>query len=61
MKYKENKEETKRSTLLTILVAVVVVLLIGAIAGYAIYRQEIAPFETVVLRIDDKELKMVTS
>ena len=58
MKYKENKEETKRSTLLTILVAVVVVLLIGAIAGYAIYRQEIAPFETVVLRIDEKELKM---
>ena len=37
MKYKENKEETKRSTLLTILVAVVVVLLIGAIAGYAIF------------------------
>ena len=58
MKYKENKEETKRSTLLTILVAVVVVLLIGAIAGYAIYRQEIAPFETVVLRIDEKEIKM---
>ena len=58
MKYKENKEETKRSTLLTILVALVVVLLIGSIAGYAIYRQEIAPFETVVLRIDEKELKM---
>ena len=58
MQYQENKEETKRSTLLTILVAVVVVLLIGAIAGYAIYRQEIAAFETVVLRIDEKELKM---
>ena len=42
----------------SILVAVVVVIVIGAIAGYAIYRQEIEPFETVVLRIDDKEIKM---
>jgi len=44
--------------LASILVAVVVVLVIGSIAGYAIYRQEIEPFETVVLRIDDKEIKM---
>jgi len=58
MKNKENKKQTKRPALLTILVAVVVVLLIGSIAGYAIYRQEIAPFETVVLRIDEKEIKM---
>ena len=58
MKNKENKKQTKRPALLTILVAVVVVLVIGSIAGYAIYRQEIAPFETVVLRIDEKEIKM---
>ena len=58
MKNKENKKGTKRSTLLTILIVVLVILLIGTIAGYAIYRQEITPFETVVLRIDEKEIKM---
>ena len=55
---KNKKEQKKRSPLITILVAAVVVLVIGAIAGYAIYRQEIAPFETVVLRVDEKEIKM---
>jgi len=55
---KKNKEQGSRSLLASILVAVVVVIVIGAIAGYAIYRQEIEPFETVVLRIDDKEIKM---
>ena len=55
---KKEKGQEKRSPLITILVAAVVVLVIGAIAGYAIYRQEIAPLETVVLRIDEKEIKM---
>jgi len=58
MENKKSNEPKSRSLFLTILVAVVVVLVIGSIAGYAIYRQEIEPFETVVLRIDDKEIKM---
>ena len=58
MENKQDKEQGSRSLLASIVVAVVVVLLIGSIAGYAIYRQEIEPFETVVLRIDDKEIKM---
>ena len=58
MESKKSNEPKSRSLFLTILVAVVVVLVIGSIAGYAIYRQEIAPFETVVLRIDEKEIKM---
>ena len=53
MENKKNREQGSRSLLASILVAVVVVIVIGAIAGYAIYRQEIEPFETVVLRIDD--------
>ena len=58
MENKKSNEPKSRRLYLTILVAVVVVLVIGSIAGYAIYRQEIAPFETVVLRIDEKEIKM---
>ena len=58
MESKKSNEPKSRRLFLTILVAVVVVLVIGSIAGYAIYRQEIAPFETVVLRIDEKEIKM---
>ena len=58
MENKNSNEPKSRRLFLTILVAVVVVLVIGSIAGYAIYRQEIAPFETVVLRIDEKEIKM---
>jgi len=58
MENKKANESKNRSLIVTILVAVVVVLVIGSIAGYAIYRQEIEPFETVVLRIDDKEIKM---
>ena len=58
MESKKSNEPKSRRLFLTILVAVVVVLVIGCIAGYAIYRQEIAPFETVVLRIDEKEIKM---
>ena len=58
MENKNSNEPKSRRLFLTILVAVVVVLVIGCIAGYAIYRQEIAPFETVVLRIDEKEIKM---
>ena len=58
MENKKSNEPKSRRLFLTILVAVVVVLVIGSIAGYAIYRQEIAPFETVVLRIDEKEIKM---
>ena len=58
MENKKSNEPKSRRLYLTILVAVVVVLVIGCIAGYAIYRQEIAPFETVVLRIDEKEIKM---
>ena len=58
MENKKSNEPKSRSLFLTILVAVVVVLVIGSIAGYAIYRQEIEPFETVVLRINDKEIKM---
>ena len=56
MESKKSNEPKSRRLFLTILVAVVVVLVIGSIAGYAIYRQEIAPFETVVLRIDEKEI-----
>jgi foldase protein PrsA len=58
MENKKANESKNRSLIVTILVAVIVVLVIGSIAGYAIYRQEIEPFETVVLRIDDKEIKM---
>ena len=58
MENKNSNEPKSRRLFLTILVAVLVVLVIGSIAGYAIYRQEIAPFETVVLRIDEKEIKM---
>ena len=58
MDNREVNKSTRPSLITTIIVAVVVVLVIGCIAGYAIYRQEIAPFETVVLRIDEKEIKM---
>ena len=58
MENKKANESKNRSLIVTILVAVIVVLVIGSIAGYAIYRQEIEPFETVVLRIDDKVIKM---
>ena len=59
METKKSKGSTRHSLFVTILVAVIVVLIIGSIAGYAIYRQEIEPFEKVVLRIDEKEIKML--
>ena len=36
-----------------LLIAVVVVVVVGAIAGIGIYNERVAPFRTVVLRVDD--------
>ena len=58
MAKKKIKEESGRNTIATLVAAAAVVIVIGAIAGYAIYRQQIEPFETVVLRINDHTVKM---
>ena len=40
-------------------IAVVVVVVVGAIAGIGIYNERVAPFRTVVLRVDDdREVRM---
>ncbi len=54
----KKKEQSGQSLVKTLIAAVIVVVVIGAIAGYAIYRQQIEPFETVVLRINDTSVKM---
>lgn len=40
------------------LVIAAVVVVVGGIAGFAIYRERAAPFETTVLVVDDAEIKM---
>ena len=42
----------------TILFAVAVILIIGGIAGYAIYRDRMAPFNTIVLEVDGTLINM---
>jgi parvulin-like peptidyl-prolyl isomerase len=42
----------------TILFAVVIVLIVGGIAGYAIYRDRMAPFNTIVLEVDGARINM---
>jgi len=58
METKKSNGSNRHSLFVTILFAVTVILVMGSIAGYAIYFQEIEPFEKVVLRIDEKEIKM---
>lgn len=40
------------------LIIAVVVVVVGGIAGFAIYRERAAPFETTVLVVDDAEITM---
>lgn len=58
MAKKKKEEQSGQSMVKTLVAAVIVVIVIGAIAGYAIYRQQIEPFETVVLRINDASVNM---
>ena len=41
-----------------LLVIAIVVVVVGGIAGFAIYRDRVAPFETTVLVVDDASIKM---
>jgi parvulin-like peptidyl-prolyl isomerase len=42
----------------TTLIAVAVVVVVGAVAGAAIYRERVAPFRTTVLVVDDTSISM---
>ena len=39
-------------------VVITVVVVVGAVVGVAIYQNNVAPFQTVVLKVDDAEIKM---
>lgn len=42
----------------TTLIAVAVVVVVGAVAGAAIYRERVAPFRTTILAVDDTSISM---
>ena len=56
MKRNSNREAPGTARLLLVIVGVFVV--VGGIAGFAIYRDRIAPFRTTVLVVDDTSIKM---
>jgi len=47
-----------KATRRTIILSVAVVVIIGVIAGIAIYRNRMAPFRTIVLKVDGASIKM---
>ncbi len=48
----------KSSKLRTIILSVIVVLIIGGIAGFAIYQDRVAPFRTAVVVVGDQSIPM---
>ncbi len=48
----------KKRTRITILVASLVVVLVGVIAGVAIYQNRVRPFNTVIISVNDTEIDM---
>ncbi len=48
----------KSSKLRSIILAVIVVLIIGGIAGVAIYRDRVTPFRNIVLEVDGTSIRM---
>jgi hypothetical protein len=57
-KHTEKKAADASKTRRTIILAVAVVLIIGIIAGIAIYRDRMAPFRTTVLKVDGTAINM---
>jgi hypothetical protein len=57
---KDNNTANKEiwTTRRTIILAIIVVVIVGVTAGIAIYRDRIAPFNTVIVRVNDKEFDM---
>ncbi len=47
-----------KATRRTVILAVIVVLVIGGIAGVAIYRDRVMPFRTIVLEVDGTSINM---
>merc|ERR1711964_197870 len=47
-----------RATRTTIILSVVVVVIVAVVAGIAIYRDRVAPFNTVVLEVNDARIDM---
>jgi len=58
MKTEKREAADSKATVRTIILAVVVVLIIGGIAGFAIYQDRVAPFRTIVLVVDDHSIPM---
>ena len=58
MKAGKGEVVESKANIRTIVIAVVVVVIIGAIAGFAIYQDRVAPFRTTVLEVDGSSITM---
>ena len=59
----EEKKNSKKagkgnSAITTIIVSAAVVVIVGVIAGIAIYQNRIAPFNAIIVAVDDREITM---
>lgn len=58
MKLRSSSDSKAPGTARFVLIIAAVVVVVGGIAGFAIYRERAAPFETTVLVVDDAEIRM---